>query len=128
MRLISEIYNFIHKIAYKLLVCLESFVNARWYSKPYGTKLHASRNEYYALAERAKKNTSNIIFEYEKKNGYAINTLWLNKLALHTQIVKKKSSLSYLHGRIIYTISKQSGGVENNHIGSCEMATKGTKF
>ena len=32
------------------------------------------------------------------------------------------------NGRIIYTISKQSGGVENNHIGSCEMATKGTKF
>ena len=103
MRLISEIYNFIHKIAYKSLVCLDSFVNARWYSKPYGTKPHASKKEYLALAEIAKKNTSNKIFEYEKKYGYMINTIWLNNLALHTQIVKKKSTLSYVHGRIIYT-------------------------
>ena len=59
MRLISEIYNLIHKIAYESLVCLDSFVNARWYSKPYGIKPHASKKEYLALAEIAKKNTSN---------------------------------------------------------------------
>lgn len=103
MKLITKFYNASHKIAYKALVSLDSFVNTRWYSKPYGTHTHATRKEYLDLAELAKNNTSNSVFNYEKKNEYALNTLWLDELALHTQIVKKESNLSYVHGRIIYT-------------------------
>jgi len=39
-----------------------------------------------------------------------------------------KFILDRSNGRIIYTISRQSGGVQNNHIGSCERASKGSKF
>ena len=103
MSLINKGYNAIHKIAYKGFVSLDSFVNARWHSDPYGTETHASVEEYYALASKAKKNTSSAVCDFESEKGFTIDLEWLDELALHTQIVKKTSTLSYIHGRIIYT-------------------------
>ena len=36
--------------------------------------------------------------------GYSIDKEWLNKLALQTQIVIKKSPLNYAHGRVLYSL------------------------
>ncbi|MER9579493.1 class I SAM-dependent methyltransferase [Mesorhizobium sp. M0189] len=38
--------------------------------------------------------------------GYTIDRQWLDELALHTQIVKKKSDLAYPHGRLLYTLMR----------------------
>jgi len=103
MGLIDKGYRVIHKLAYKSYESLDLFVNARWYADPFGTKIHASIEEYYQLAEEAKKNSSSAVVDYENEKGFTIDLEWLDELALHTQIVKKSSSLSYLHGRIIYT-------------------------
>ncbi len=103
MSLSKKIYIVIHKIAFRFYIFLDSFVNAQWYANPFGLKPHATEEEYKDLAKLAKNNISKVVSEYEASKGFIIDTEWLDELALHTQIVKKKSELSYIHGRIIYT-------------------------
>ena len=93
MGLIDKSYGIIHKFAYKSYVSIDMFVNARWYSDPYGTQTHASSEEYLQLAKEAKKNTSSVVSDYENEKGFVIDLEWLDDLALHTQIVKKESTL-----------------------------------
>jgi len=103
MGLVNKGYGAIHNLAYKAYVGLDSFVNSRWYSSPYGTQVHASIEEYMALAEDVRGITPNVISDYETDLGFIIDQDWLDELALHTQIVKKQSPLSYVHGRIVYS-------------------------
>ena len=42
--------------------------------------------------------------EFEKSTGFAVDQDWINDLALHTQVVHKKSKLNWQHGRILYSI------------------------
>ena len=69
----------------------------------FGKKPWASQEEYLKLYENAKKNESHMIKKFELNTGYSINKKWINKLALHTQIVKKQSKLNYEHGRLVYS-------------------------
>ena len=61
---------------------------------------------YIHLQKEAEKNTYsfNAVKEFEIKMGYSIDKEWLNKLALQTQIVIKKSPLNYAHGRVLYSL------------------------
>ena len=103
MSLLNKGYSAIHSLAYQAYLRLDSFVNSRWYADPYGTQPHASIEDYLALAEGVKGITPSAIREYEADIGFAIDQIWLDELALHTQIVKKTSPLSYIHGRIVYS-------------------------
>tara|TARA_B100000575_G_C23143738_1_gene666805 strand:- start:7769 stop:8617 length:849 start_codon:yes stop_codon:yes gene_type:complete len=107
MTIIQKINILVQKVAFRLYLFLDSFINAQWYSFPYGKIPHATIEEYEELARSAKANTSKVVTDYEQRIGFSINTDWLDNLALHTQIVKKKSDLSYIHGRIIYTTLMQ---------------------
>ncbi len=69
----------------------------------FGKKPWASKEEYLTLYEDAIKKESEMIKIFEEKNGYKINKAWINKLALHTQIVKKESQLNFEHGRLVYS-------------------------
>ena len=42
--------------------------------------------------------------EFEKSTGFAVDQDWINDLALHTQVVHKKSKLNWQHGRILYSM------------------------
>lgn len=78
-------------------------INARWYDFPLGNEVRATRDEYLELAEKVKSKQYPEIDNYEKTTGFAIDKKWLDELALHTQIVIKKSELCYAHGRVLYS-------------------------
>ena len=52
------------------------------------------KNEYLKLFNNIKNNVSKEIKELENSIGYVIEKSWIDKLALHTQIVKKKTHLT----------------------------------
>ena len=60
---------------------------------PFGLKIQASKNQYLQIFDEAKKIKYKNIEEYEKNSGYKIDLDWLDNLALHTQIVIKKSTI-----------------------------------
>jgi len=82
---------------------LEGKANKRWHNYPFGRKPHADRVTYLRLAEEASQKIYPNINAYESTTGYAIDKNWLQDLALHTQIVIKKSPLCYAHGQILYS-------------------------
>ena len=63
----------------------------------------ASRDTYQELASAAAKQVYPEVDQFEDLTGYAIPPVWLHGLALHTQVVVKKSPLCYAHGRILYS-------------------------
>lgn len=69
---------------------------------PFGTEPRASREAYLALHREAKSAVYPEIDAVEAKLGYAVDRTWLDEVALHTQIVIKKSRLNYAHGRLVY--------------------------
>ena len=112
MSIKSKLLGATQKFYFWLYIKLDKTVNARWYSDPYGQETHASLNEYRALASKAKENTSSVVSDFEREKGFTVDPDWLDELALHTQVVKKTSPLSYVHGRIIYTTLMEY--LENN--------------
>lgn len=64
----------------------------------------ASKEEYLRIHNKAKKNINIEVTKLVKEFGFPIDKNWLDKLALKTQIVKKKSQIDYQHGRLIYSL------------------------
>lgn len=64
----------------------------------------AGSQRYQELFEDACDFSSEEIREAEARLGFAIDPNWLNQLALHTQVVIKKSSLNWMHGRLLYAV------------------------
>ncbi len=71
---------------------------------PFGKHPYASRQTYLDIFNKAREETYPEIDELEQRQGFSIDKQWLDDLALHTQIVIKKSQLNYQHGRLLYTI------------------------
>jgi len=69
---------------------------------PFGTAPLASRETYLQLHQEARNVSYSEIDDFEYRLGYGIERDWLENLALHTQIVSKKSKLNYQHGRLLY--------------------------
>jgi hypothetical protein len=69
---------------------------------PFGPSPRASRETYLALAEAARSRSYPEIDALEHELGFAVDTAWLDDLALHTQVVVKASDICYQHGRILY--------------------------
>jgi len=72
-------------------------------SNPLVSKPVATEQTYRELAKTAAAQIYPEIDEFELVNAFAISPTWLHDLALHTQIVVKKSPLCYAHGRILYS-------------------------
>ena len=64
----------------------------------------ASKKKYLALHIKAQKNNYSKVNEYESRHKFQIDKIWFEKLALHTQVVVKKSEINYQHGRILYAL------------------------
>ena len=45
--------------------------------------------------------------EFETSTGFAVDQDWINDLALHTQVVQKKSKLNWQHGHILYSLLRK---------------------
>lgn len=94
-RILQKIDNIIVKTVNK-------YANFRWYSSPLAKKIKASKEEYLKIWEDAKSKKHKLIDDFEQEANYKINTEFYHELALHTQIVIKKSSILYVHGRLLY--------------------------
>lgn len=86
---------------------INRLVDRHWDNDPFGTEVHATREEYLTFFEQAKKQEHPQIDALEVQFGFAINRQWLDELALHTQIVKKESDLAYPHGRVLYSLLRR---------------------
>lgn len=86
---------------------LHDAIDARWNNDPFAKEPMAEAKEYYSLFEDARKRTFAEVRALEAETGFAVDALWLDDLALHTQIVKKKSALAYPHGRLLYSLLRQ---------------------
>lgn len=71
---------------------------------PFGETIRAPKAAYLALHEqachRSYPEVDKFLIEYRRH----IDIEWMNKLALHTQVVIKQSQLNFQHGRILYAV------------------------
>ena len=68
----------------------------------FGKAPRASELAYRNLFRDASSRSFREIDEFEDDMGYKVEPGWLNELALHTQVVIKKSRLNWQHGRVLY--------------------------
>jgi hypothetical protein len=76
-------------------------------SHPFGKVPWADRETYLRLHRQARAVGYPAIDAFEQEAGFAIDRLWLEDLALHTQIVIKESRLNYQHGRVLYAAARR---------------------
>ena len=69
---------------------IELLTYLKFRNNPFGQIPLGTKQDYLKLFNEIKDKSYPLIDEIEKKNGYAIDKIWLNKLALQTQIGKKK--------------------------------------
>ena len=99
--------NILHKISKKfILPYIDKFTYSYYFDQPFAKKPIANKEVYYSLALNAERNTYSIqdVDKLETQTGYAISRDWIKSLALHTQVVIKKSELNYAHGRVLYCV------------------------
>lgn len=82
-------------------------LDARWNNDPFGTEPLASAEEYRALFQSTRVKQFPEVDEVENETGFAVDRSWLDDLAFHTQIVRKKSELAYPHGRLLYSLLRE---------------------
>ncbi len=90
----------------------------------FGKKPRARKEEYLAIWEKVKRQSYPVIDQYEQKLRFYIDSEWFHKLALHTQVVIKKSEICYQHGRLLYaTLSNYVHQNGFSHINILETGT-----
>ena len=83
---------------------LRDIKNYYFYTKnPFGEKILATKEYYLNKFEEAKKRHYKNIDDITSIKNFPIDKSWLDKLALHTQVVKKESQINYQHGRLLYS-------------------------
>lgn len=116
-RILQKFDNFLVKTVTK-------YANRKWYRSPLTKTVKASEEDYLKIAEDAKKVSYPLIDEFENKISCKINPEWYHELALHTQVVKKKSDICYVHGRLLYT--KLTEYIKKNNITNINILETGT--
>ncbi len=74
---------------------------------PFGKKISATKDYYLSMYEKAKNEKFQEIDNLENSTGFNVDKAWLDELALHTQVVKKKSAINYQHGRVLYSLLRK---------------------
>ena len=91
---------------------------------PFGIMKWADEETYFKIFNKVSNESYTQIDSYEKKLKNKIDINWLNKLALQTQVVIKKSNINYQHGRILY--SEISHYIKNNPLQNIIILETGT--
>ena len=95
----SSIKNFLWRLINKI-----PFIEKPLPKYPFGKKPWATKKKYLKLFDSAKHLDDTKVIAFENKLGYKIDKNWVDTLALKTQIVIKKESLNYFHGRLLYAV------------------------
>jgi predicted O-methyltransferase YrrM len=86
----------------------------------------ASKKKYQSLHIDAQNKNYQKVDEFEKKYNFKINKIWFEKLALHTQVVVKKSEINYQHGRLLYTLLMDYINKRKENLEFCQIFETGT--
>ena len=87
--------------------------------KPIGNK-----EVYKKIFEESKNIKNQEIENILKENQIKINLDWFDQLALHTQVVIKKSKINYYHGKLLYSyLSKYLINNQESNINILETGT-----
>ncbi len=83
---------------------IRDLLNFYFFKKIYfSNKPVATRKYYENIFIEAKSKIFKNLDSFENKKNFKIDKSWLDNLAFHTQIVKKKSTINYQHGRLLYS-------------------------
>ncbi len=82
-------------------------LDSRWNNDPLAKEPSGTAEKFQALAAAAAKREFPEAEALEAETGFAIDKGWIDDLALHTQIVKKRSTLGYAHGRLLYSVLRR---------------------
>jgi len=111
MVVLLKTMSLIKTAAIEAVLSLRNRINrasdAKWERLELSKEIRASEAEYRAWADRTKGLTFPMVDAVEREAGFAIDRDWLDELALHTQITKKKSQLAYPHGRLLYSLLRR---------------------
>lgn len=74
---------------------------------PFGSSPRLTPDEYRRRYESTVRVESDLAEKIESDTGFRLTREWVNELALHTQVVEKKSSLDWVHGRLLYSFFRR---------------------
>ena len=101
-RIKSFIFYFRSKVFYLLEYFIDRAVYYKWNNEPFGNYIHGSRNDYQNAYKKLKNKSTSNLDKYLTKFYLQIDYKWFLKLAIHTQVVIKKSDISIEHGVLLY--------------------------
>jgi hypothetical protein len=100
MFLVTKVwYGFLARLI-RAFDCLEK---RRWSGSPLSCGKVFEKDKYLELAAGASMDIYPEIDQYEIRCCAAIDRAWLRELALHTQVIFKKSEVCFAHGRVLYS-------------------------
>jgi len=91
---------------------------------PFGKKIVDTKEYYINIFNDVRNKEYLEVDKYLSSKRFQINKNWVDNLALHTQVVKKKSPINYQHGRILYSCLREY--IENSENKSIEILEIGT--
>ncbi|CAM8393794.1 Methyltransferase domain containing protein [Candidatus Methylopumilus universalis] len=105
----------------KILNWLDGLVFLHWKSSPLASAPQGKKKDFLVVAKKVQNKLYSEINQFEIKCGFKIDKIWIDDLALHTQVVKKESPICYAHGRVVY--SALSRWLNDNANNSAERVT-----
>lgn len=92
----------------------------------FGGRPQADEATYQSLYSEAKARQFPETDELEEELGFSVDRDWINELALHTQVVRKKSRLNWQHGRILYSLLRSHIETTQTESDSIQVFETGT--
>lgn len=79
----------------------------------FGFQAKKNKKYYTDLFNSAKSYKDEFIDNFIKKKNINLDNDWFDNLALHTQVVIKKSKINYYHGKILYALVSEHIALNN---------------
>lgn len=124
---ISKIPQLLSIVIFKLIGWdrIEGYAYMVWEKNPLIKENDIGSKRFYMNLYKSVKNKKYPeVDQLEKNTGYSINKKWFHELALHTQIVKKKTSMNYQHGKVLYSLLREY--IKDSKVNSLNILETGT--
>jgi predicted O-methyltransferase YrrM len=95
--------KFRRKLFQKLARTTTASLRDLWTLDPLAAKPRATKEEYLQKFEHARQVSHPEVDAFERQTGVTIDRVFLDDLALHTQVTAKGSALAWAHGRVLYS-------------------------
>lgn len=102
-----DVRAFANESVLQFRAALNNAVESRWHNDPLAKGPSGSPDDFKKIHAKAQAKTFPAVDTIEQECGFAIDREWMESLALHTQVVRKKSDICYVHGRILYALLRK---------------------